>query len=592
MLREKLKNVPTKAGVYLLKDEKGEILYVGKALSLRKRLRSYFQKSPSSPKLSALLEKVKDFEWILTDSEAEAYLLECNLIKRYRPRYNVRLRDDKSYPYIKIITSMDFPPLILTREPQEDKALYFGPYTNVGAAQRVLRLLHRIFPLRRCRKNFKARQRPCLYYELGECSAPCSGKISKEEYAQLIKGACLFLQGNYQALVEELTQKMKEASQKLEFERAAKLRDTIRAIKKLSESQKVVAFTGEEADFIALAREEEEACALVFQVREGKVVGEEHFFLRITPQEEEKNILTSFLKEYYGKTSSLPRRIYTHISPREPHSLSQWLSLRKGSRVKITVPKKGEKLKLIELVKKNALAHLKEEKTLKEEEVLLLLKDSLGLKNLPSHIEGFDISNLGEEAVGSVVVFEGGKPKKSEYRRFRIKWVEGQDDYAMLAEVLSRRLRRLLEEKKPLPDLILVDGGRGQVMSCWRVLKSMGLEEVPLLGLAKKLERIFFPQRTSPLALPWDSPALHLLQRVRDEAHRFAHAYQRYITSRKTKESFLDGIPGVGEKLKRLILSHFSSLEELKKKGVKALLELPGVGEKTARKIMDCLRED
>jgi len=592
-IKKKLEHLPEKPGVYLLKDAGGEILYVGKALSLRKRVRSYFQKGPISPRIASLVAQIGDAEWIITDSEVEAYLLESNLIKHYHPRYNIRLRDDKSYPYIKLTSSDSFPQVFLTRNPGRDESQYFGPYTNVKAARRTLQLIHRLFPLRRCKGKLKIRSRPCLNYHIKECSAPCVGKITQKDYSFLVKGVLLFLQGHYESLLSQLEKEMQKASNEERFERAAKLRDCIRAVQRLSQSQKVSSFKGGDKDLIALAFSEKVACVLVFLIREGKIIDKKHFLLKINGQDEEEEIMTSFVKEYYNKASFIPPQILLQSGIKEPISIKRWLSERRGGNVELEIPQRGGKAKLIELARKNAYLILKQEEAKDKEEALHQLKGYLNLKEKPVRIEGFDISNIrGKEATGSAVVFEEGRAKKREYRRFKIKAVEGINDFAMLSEVIKRRYSRLLKERRALPQLILVDGGKGQISSCLRILKQLGLDRISLVGLAKEFEEVYVPHSSSPLSIPQGSAALRLLEEIRDEAHRFAHSYHRRTRRKKAISSSLDDIPGVGEKTRKLLLTHFKSVNQLKGKSVEDLKKVPGLGEKTARKILDYLERN
>jgi len=591
-LREKLKLVPESPGVYLFKDKEGKIIYIGKALSLKKRVRSYFQKGEFSPRIGALVSKISDLEWIVTKSEAEAFLLESNLIKHHHPKYNIRFRDDKSYPYIKLSTNEDFPGVFLTRNPRRDGAQYFGPYTNVKAARRTLRLIHRFFPLRRCKDKFKTRLSPCLNFYIKECSAPCVGRIGKEEYWKLVRGVSLFLQGHYETLIKNLKEEMFKASEREEFERAAKIRDTIRAIEKISQTQTVTSFPGEDLDLIGIAREGTRACVLVFIIREGKVVDKSHFFLKISIEDEDEEILSSFIKQYYVKTSFVPPQIVVPKDFEEKEEISCWLSQKAGKKVRITSPKKGDKKRLLELAGQNASFFLKQQSREKKESIALYeLKEYLKLSDIPTRIEGVDISNIkGEEATGSVVVFEEGSPKKTEYRKFKIKTVQGIDDFSMMKEVIRRRYERLASEGKTLPQLLLVDGGKGQVSVCFRSLKELGLEKkIFVAGLAKEFEQVFTPYRSLPVDIPPDSEAIKLLQQVRDEAHRFAHSYHRKRRERKIKNSSLEKIPGVGEYTKKLLLFHFGSLERVKKATLEELMRVRGIGKKKAEIILKWL---
>jgi len=587
-LREKLKLLPDKPGVYLFKNKKGKIIYVGKAISLRKRVRSYFQRGVFSPRIGSLVSRIQDLEWIVTESEAEAFLLESNLIKHHHPRYNIRFRDDKSYPYIKISTNEDFPRVFLTRNPKRDGCQYFGPYTNVKAAKKTLRLIHRLFPLRRCKDKFKNRLSPCLNFYIGECSAPCVGRITKDEYSSLVKGVSLFLQGHYKTLVSSLKEQMLKASKEQEFERAAKIRDAILAIEKMSQTQRVTSFPGEDIDLIAVAQKGRQACVLVFIIREGKVIDKNHFLLNIDVEERQGNILSYFVKQYYATASFIPSQIIVPEEVEEKEEIVSWFFHKTGKKVEFVVPKRGDKAKLLKLASENAALILEQNQPEKKEQPLLELKNYLDLPQLPFRIEGFDISNIaGSEAVGSLVVFEDGKPKKSEYRKFKIKSVNGIDDFAMLKEIISRRYKRVLEEKKELPQLILVDGGKGQVGVCFRALKELNLHHIPMIGLAKEFEQIYTPDRSDPIELPFDSSALKLLQWVRDEAHRFALTYHRKKREKKVKKSWIEEIPGVGEVTKKLLLSHFKSLNRIKDASIQDLIQIPGIGKKKAKLIKE-----
>jgi len=588
--KDKLDHLPDKPGVYIFKDKKGRVLYVGKALSLKKRVRSYFGDVSFSPRTESLLSQLADLESIVTDSETEAYLLEYNLIKRYRPRYNIRLRDDKSYPYIKLTTNEDFPKVFLTRNPKADGTEYFGPYTNVKAARRALRLIHRLFPLRRCKGKLRPKIRPCINYHIKECMAPCVDKISRKDYLSSVKGVSLFLQGHHKKLLFQLKQDMEEASRKERFERAANLRDCIEAIERIGQTQKVSSFPGQDKDLIGIVSEREQACGMVFLIREGKLIDKKHFLLKIAPRSMEKDILTSFLKQYYAEVSFIPPEVLLQRCLHEQAAIIRWLSLRRGGRVNLAVPRRGEKLKLMKLLEKNAYMMLKQEKGEEKAKALLQLKAYLSLKEKPLRIEGFDISNIhGRYPTGSVVVFEEGKREKSEYRRFKIKKVEGIDDFAMLSEVVDRRYRRIIKEKGTLPHLILVDGGKGQVSSCLRVLKNLGLDDLPLIGLAKELEEVYLPGKSLPLDIPQNSAALKLLQEIRDEAHRFAHTFHIQSREKGLKASSLDEIPGIGRETRKLLLTHLKSVDQIRNKSWRKLTEIPGIGEKRARKILDYL---
>ncbi len=585
-LRGKLKLLPEKAGVYLFKDGKGRLLYIGKAVSLKKRVKSYFQKGEFSPRIGVLVSKIEDVDWIITESEAEAFLLESNLIKYHNPKYNIRFRDDKSYPYLKVSTNEVFPRIFLTRNPKKDGSQYFGPYTDVKAAKKVLRLIHRLFSLRRCKDKFRNRLSPCLNFYIRECSAPCVGEINKQDYDNLVKGVLLFLQGHYQALVSDLKQQMYKASQNNEFERAAKTRDTIYAIERMSQSQTVTSFSGKDFDLIAISREEKQACVVVFIIREGKVVDRNHFSLDVNLEDIQEDILTSFIKKYYTKASIIPRQIVIPVKIKEKKEIASWFSQKNGKKVEIIFPRRKDKIRLLELAEQNAKFLLKQTRDTDKSEALSQLKKYLKLSYLPVRIEGLDISNIaGFEATGSVVVFEEGKPKTSKYRKFKIKTVQKIDDFAMLQEVTRRRYKRLSDEGEEFPQLILIDGGKGQVNACFQTLKGLNLEHIFIIGLAKEFEEIFVPGQSHPLNIPLDSSAMMLLQYVRDEAHRFAHSYHLKRRRKGITRSELEKVPGIGEYTKKLLLAHFKSLSEIKKASITELMNIPGIGEKKAQVI-------
>jgi len=591
-LKEKLSLLPEKSGVYLLKDQKGKVLYVGKALSLKKRVPSYFQKTFLSPRLTSLITRIGDVEWIVTQSESEAFLLEYNLIKQYHPHYNIQFRDDKSYPFIKLTIKESFPRVFLTRNPQKDGSLYFGPYTNVRAAKKSLQLVHHFFPLRRCQGKFKYRVRPCLHYHIKECSAPCVGAIDQEKYSLLVDSVLLFLRGHYQSLLFSLEKRMVQASREEKFEEAVKLRDSIWAIQRMNQSQRVASFLGGDRDLISLATVGKETCAVVFMVREGRLIGKNHFFIRINKGTREEEIIVSFLKQYYLRNFFIPSEILIPTAVEEIGEIASWLSEKRGKKIEIKVPRRGEKLRLMKLARENAALIFYQYRAQGKEEALSGLKSYLSLGKIPQRIEGFDISNIrGEEAVGSMVVFEEGKARKSEYRKFKIKTVKGIDDFAMLAEVVDRRYRRQLRGKKSLPDLILVDGGKGQVSTCWRVLQKLGLDCIPLVGLAKEFEEVYVPFKRLSLDIPRDSAALKLLQEIRDEAHRFAYSYHRSRREKKIRVSSLEEIPGIGEMTKQLLLSHYKSLEYLRKSPPQELQKIAGIGPVKAKTIHRYLSE-
>ncbi len=596
-LQEKLELIPSKPGVYLMKDSRGKILYIGRSVSLSHRVRSYF--SPhNTGKVKRLVSRIADIEFIVTDSEVEAIILEANLIKENQPRYNVLLKDDKSYPYIKLTVKDLFPQAFLTRSPKEDGSKYYGPYTNVRAARETLRLLHKLFPLRHCQKklNGTERMKPCLNYYIKRCLGPCTGEISPDEYQEMVKEVGLFLDGKREKLIKKLRKRMMKAAEDYEFERAAVLRDRIRDIERISQEQKLASFSKDDQDIIAKAEEGNEACVMNFFIREGRMIGKEHFFLTGVEEEAEGEILTSFLKQYYLHSSYIPSEIIIEHEIEDKEAIEKWLSTKRGKKVKISVPKRGKKLKLVEMVKRNAQITFDSSQQKKRvlEEAIALLKDQLGIDREPHLIEAFDISNIqGRQAVGSMVVFEEGVPKKSAYRRFKIRTVEGVDDYAMMREVIERRYRRLLKGEEE-PDLILIDGGKGQLSAAREILTKLELAYLPTIGLAKKEEHIFISAKEEPIILPRSSQALHLLQRVRDEAHRFALSYHRKLRTKSERGSIFENIPGIGEKRRRMLLDHFGSLEKIREATVEELKKVPGISEKLAgniRQELDKLRK-
>lgn len=601
-LSEKLKHLPDKPGVYLMKDKEGETIYVGKALSLRKRVRSYFQLPVTmAPRLDRLASSIADFEYIVTDSEMEALILECNLIKEYHPRYNVRLKDDKKYPFVKL-TAEDYPRLFITRNLKANGSKYYGPYTNVKMLRRTLKLMRELFPLRSCRKaiSSKARRttlRPCLNYDLKQCVAPCAGRVGREEYQNLVKGACLFLEGRREKLVKELTRRMEETSRELRFEEAGRLRDKIEAVKRVTERQKITVLGGGDEDYIAFARQEDEAAVNVFLVREGKAIGQEHFFLKAVKDSSPQEVLTSFLKQYYFRVSSFPREIVLPYDIDEPELISRWLKEKSHHKITLSFPQRGRKKQLLRMVERDARLKLQESilqskrRKSQEDQSLLELEKFLRLSSLPYRIEAFDVSHIvGKEAVGSMVVFENGHPKKGDYRRFKIKLASGIDDYAMIREVVARRYQRILEERGGLPNLVLIDGGKGHLHSVLDVLDDLGLEEISVAAIAKQFEHIFIKDKSRPVILPRESRGLRLIQEIRDEAHRFAIEFHRGRRGKKISESVLDTIPGVGEKRKRILLTHFGSLEGIRKASAKEIAEVARIGQKLAWQIINRLK--
>ncbi len=603
-LEEKAVLAPQAPGVYLFLDADGAVIYVGKAAVLRNRLRSYFQTGAShSPKVQAMLGHAAGLDCIVTASELEALILEQNLIKKHRPRYNVLLRDDKSYPYLKVTLAERFPRLEITRRRANDGSRYFGPYTRLGPVHETLRFLRKIFPFRTCRqKEPPARSRPCLNYHLSYCTAPCCGLVSEEDYRRNIERAVLFLEGKENSVVRQLKEQMEEAARRLEYERAAALRDKIRAISEVTEKQVAVLGDFADRDVVAVAAGEGGAAAAVFFVRGGLLVGKDSYRLAVTGTAAEEEAMASFLKQYYGSAACVPEEILLSCSPGEEMPLlEQWLAGLRGGKARLLTPRRGEKQKLVELARQNARLALEEmkPKTQAEEEAaraLVFLARELGLPAPPERIEGYDISHTGgKEAVGSMVVFEAGVSAPRQYRRFRIRQSAGLDDCAWLAEVLRRRFARAKSgggTKRDggfgrLPELVVVDGGAGQLSSARQAMIDAGFGHIPAAALAKGEERIYLPGREKPLVLPANSPALQLLQRLRDEAHRFAHTYGRKLHGRVLLRSVLDEIEGIGPARRRSLLAAFGSLEEIEKASLEELAAVKGMNKRAARAVYD-----
>lgn len=605
-LKEQLNALPARPGVYLMKDERGKILYVGKAVNLRNRVRSYFHASAShTPKIQRLVKRIAEVDFIVTDSELEALILECNLIKRHRPRYNVRFKDDKRYPYIKVTWQEEFPKVFITRRMERDGARYFGPFTAAWAVHETLHTLRRIFPYLTCnRKITGTDRRACLYWDIGLCMAPCIGASSKEEYRAMMDQLCRFLEGRADEIVADLQSQMREAAEGLEFERAATLRDKIRAIERVIERQKIVSVALGDQDVIALARADGQACVQVFFVRHGKLIGREYFVLEGAEGEETRAVMTSFVKQFYDEAAYVPPEILLQSEVDEAQVIEAWLRERRGGRVTLRVPRRGRKRELVEMAAENAaetLAALRAQwqaDTHRQEEALADLQTYLGLPEPPARIECYDVSNIqGTAATGSMVVFVNGVPRKGDYRRFKIRTVQGADDYAMLQEVLRRRFKRAkaAEELKGsrgtqawtlLPDLVVVDGGKGQLSAAREVMRELGVDQIPTVGLAKEREEVFVPGRSEPIPLPRDSQGLYLLQRIRDEAHRFAVTYHRGLREKRGLASLLEEIPGIGPKRRQALLKHFGSLEAIRAATVEELAAVPGMTRKVAERVL------
>jgi len=606
---EDLKLLPEQPGVYLMKNRDGKIIYVGKAISLKSRVRSYFQAARNlSPRIQLMVSQIEKIEFIVAASEYEALVLECNLIKEERPKYNIRLRDDKQYPWVKVAWQQAYPEIYLTRSLKRDGSKYYGPYTNGAAIRETLKLLRQIFPLRSCRRDLEHERiaRPCLNFHIKRCLAPCNGGISKVDYREMIQQICLFLEGRQTELREQLQVEMQVAATNFEYERAAQLRDRLRDIEKIMEKQKVVSATEEDLDILGIAQDERGSVVQVFQVRQGKLIGREYFLVNEGNETASGEILEAFLMQYYDQAAFIPGEILLPTELTSMETMAQWLSGQKGSTAHLKQPQRGEKVQLIKMAVENAQILLKQERTREDQEAELVqesltsLQQELKLPKLPLRIEGFDISNTqGQEAVASMVVFEGGKPNGSEYRRFKIRTVIGPNDFAMMQEALRRRFNKGLAERAEsemeqgkfakFPDLLLIDGGKGQLSSALAVLTELGLSEIPVIGLAKQEEEIYLPERDEALILERRSSALRLLQRVRDEAHRFAITYHKSLRDKNTVKSVLDDLKGIGPKRKQLLLKHFGSVKKIRAATIEDFLQLPGINEKMAQRIKEQL---
>ena len=599
-IAEKLAALPDNPGVYLMKNQEGKIIYVGKAVNLKNRVRSYFRTLPAEAlKTKALVRNIADFEYIITDSEVEALVLECNLIKKYRPKYNISLKDDKTYPYLKI-TNEDYPRVLVTRHYVKDGGKYFGPYPSVTVLRETLELLHSIFPFRSCKQKTFTNDRPCLNYQIKRCYAPCAGKISKEEYGELIAKINDFFAGNHDDLLKSLNEQMNKAAEDLNFEQAARFRDQIRGIEKAIAEQKAVLASGDDKDVLGMCFDGGEVVLQVFFVRGGKIVGRENYWLKETEDGGEAQVLAAFIKQFYLDNQFIPPVVLVQALPADEEILKKWLSEKRGSKVQFVVPKRGKQKELLDLVVRNAEEEAEKRNALHEadknrlQEALEQLQKELNLSKLPKRIECYDISNTqGTESVASMVVFVDGKAKKDQYRRFRIKTVIGPNDFASMNEVLKRRLGHMDNDKefaKDNPDLIIVDGGKGQLSMAVEALEEMGYDDIAICGLAKKEEILFLPEREEGVYLPRDSQGLYLVQRIRDEAHRFAITYHRSLRGKRNLSSVLDDIPHVGEKRKKALLQHFGSLTKIMQADKEQIAEVEGIGEMVAEEIYQYLK--
>jgi excinuclease ABC subunit C len=599
-LKEQLKTLPARPGVYLFKDEMDRVIYVGKASSLRDRVKSYFNSSARlSSKIERLVDRINDLDAIVTDSEYEALILENNLIKKYRPDYNVLLKDDKTFPYLKIDLKNDWPTVRITRRFHRDGDRYFGPFVSAYSLRQTIKLIRKIFPFRSCNRTITGNDaRPCLEYHIKSCLGPCIGAISREDYNDVIKQVILFLEGKQEQLIQDLKKKMDEASQQLQYEKAALLRDQIQAIENVVENQRLAITVRGDQDAIAMAQTKDLAYMEIFFIRNNKLMGRDYVLLNGVRDEEPCQIMTSFVKQYYSSTSSIPPLILLQFPIDEPDVISKWLSHQTGASVKLRVPQRGIKKQLINIVEENArqglaLYQAKQSKMMESALVLEELKDRLGLPRMPLRIEGYDISNIrGNQAVGSMAVFSNGQSKRAHYRRFRIKTVSGIDDYAMIQEVLKRRFKRSLaadDKWSAMPDLILIDGGKGHLNAALEILKELQLDSMPAASLAKESEEVFVHGRSEPLNIPRTSAALHLLQRVRDEAHRFALGYHQKLRQKESIASALDSVPGIGPRRKKALLKKFGSVRGIREASLDELSQTTGITNKLAEKIKEYL---
>ena len=610
---QRLSAVPTRPGVYLMKDAQARVLYVGKAAVLRNRVRSYFQKSAGlPPKIRRMVKLVDDFEFIVTESEQEAFLLESNLIKRHKPHFNARLKDDKSYPFIKIDTTEDFPQVYITRKVREDGSRYFGPYASAGSVRRTLSLLKKLFPYRSCTKTITGTdERPCLDYHIHRCVGPCIGVVDKAGYAEVIDQVILFMEGRTDRVTKSIKRHMSQAADGLEFERAAALRDQLAAIESVHEGQKVLHVSSENMDVIATATLRDESWVEVFFIRQGKLIGRDNFIMVGTGDDEPGQTVASFMRQFYDTNPYVPRRILTYCVPDEREAIQAWLTDRRGGRVDVQVPRRGEKRRLVEMVEENAERGLEQLKIKQVETTDLQaaveeLQEALNLPRPPQRIECYDISNIqGTNSVGSMVVFEDGRPKKSDYRRFKIKDVAGIDDYSSMQEVLTRRFKRYKtgaanstnggdgadsgKAWAEQPDLVLIDGGKGHLGAALQVFLELGIDTVPLASLAKENEELFVPHTPEPIVLPRTSPALFLMQRARDEAHRFAITFHRERRSKGSTKSAMDIVPGIGPKRRKMLLRRFGSAAGVRQASLEDLAAVPGMTLTLAQKIKEYL---
>lgn len=608
IIEEELKKLPAKPGVYIMHGEKDEIIYVGKAISLKNRVRQYFQSSRNKgAKIERMVTHITRFEYIITDSELEALVLECNLIKEHRPKYNTMLKDDKSYPFIKVTVNEPYPRVLFARRMKKDKARYFGPYTSGGAVKDVIELVRKLYQVRSCNRNLPrdtGKDRPCLYYHMKQCKAPCQGYISQEEYRKNINKVIKFLNGDFQDTISELMEKMQKASEEMRYEDAMEYRDLIRSIEKIGERQKITGYGQEDRDIIAVAMDESEdlrdqdAVVQVFFIRDGKLIGRDHFYLRVAKGDTKSQVLSSFLKQFYAGTPFIPSEIMLQSEIEDAEIIEEWLTTRRKQKVHIRVPKKGTKEKLVELALENARMVLsKDRERIKREEGRTIgavheVEEWLGLKNVV-RMEAYDISNIsGFESVGSMVVYEKGRPKRSDYRKFKIKWVQGPNDYASMEEVLTRRFTHEsngeFDSFARLPDLILMDGGRGQVNIALKVLNDLGIR-IPVCGMVKddhhRTRGLYFNNVEIPIDT--SSEGFRLITRIQDEAHRFAIEYHRSLRSKEQVHSILDDIPGIGDTRRKALLRKFKSVENIRDASEEELAQTESMNAGSARRVYE-----
>ena len=608
IIEEELKKLPAKPGVYIMHGEKDEIIYVGKAISLKNRVRQYFQSSRNKgAKIERMVTHITRFEYIITDSELEALVLECNLIKEHRPKYNTMLKDDKSYPFIKVTVNEPYPRVLFARRMKKDKARYFGPYTSGGAVKDVIELVRKLYQVRSCNRSLPrdtGKDRPCLYYHMKQCKAPCQGYISQEEYRKNINKVIKFLNGDFQDTIDELMVKMQKASEEMRYEDAMEYRDLIHSIEKIGERQKITGYGQEDRDIIAVAMDESEdlrdqdAVVQVFFIRDGKLIGRDHFYLRVAKGDTKAQVLSSFLKQFYAGTPFIPSEIMLQSEIEDADIIEEWLTTRRKQKVHIRVPKKGTKEKLVELALENARMVLsKDRERIKREEGRTIgavheVEDWLGLENVV-RMEAYDISNIsGFESVGSMVVYEKGRPKRSDYRKFKIKWVQGPNDYASMEEVLTRRFTHEsngeFESFARLPDLILMDGGRGQVNIALKVLNNLGIS-IPVCGMVKddhhRTRGLYFDNVEIPIDT--SSEGFRLITRIQDEAHRFAIEYHRSLRSKEQVHSILDDIPGIGDTRRKALLRKFKSVENIRDASEEELAQTESMNAGSARQVYE-----